>query len=546
MSLAFAPSLVLLPRHPNGLCPITPLTPLRPPVLSSSAHPARMTCAPLHPRPDGPTHAIPSPNISQLAHLELRAGDPDAAHALLESHLVSTPTDAKAWLALGKATRLSKGIKPAVSVMRRATTTLPTDPYLWHFFANLTRRAYGDHAARTVFQQAISQVSRSAVLSCAWAELEASMGRNDLAAELFARAIVADPSDALTYVKWANAERSRGKLEAARRVLDRGVEDVPRGKVVIVYTAYAGMEADLKRWHRARQLYTLAAEAAPTDRLVWQAWAVMEQRTGDLIRARELFERAVIADPAFASCWQAWGLLEERAGNVDAARALLDRGTRADPNDPLCWQAWAALEGRAGNFVEARRLFTEAAERVPADRRAAPLYLEWARMESDAGVGDLEAAREKFAEGVERRNERSQDIVRLLHSWAGLERRAGEMDKARQLFHRAIKMNRRDHRTLHALATLEEEVGEFEEAKQLLTRCLRIAPYDATAKRSLAALEWRHFAEDGGIERARSMLRNMAKKPRGEAAVLRFWASLEDESGDRQMADRLRVAAMRR
>lgn len=472
---------------------------------------------------------------TRLASLELGAGNPKAAIPYLEAHLSDTPDDSRAWLQLAKAVRRTHGCRHAISTLRSALDKLPHSPHLWHYYSELVHKEFGASRARTVLRAALGNCPQNAALHCAAAVIEAHRCNYRAAIPLFEHAARLDPNDGVVYLKWASAEQSRRKYHLARAVYKDALQNVHMNQnVVVLLTSFAGMEAKVRNFEDARALYELAARENPKDKLVWQPWACMEEKAGNTDRARELFERAILVDPTFASCWQAWGLLEQRVGNLDAARALFERGTMADPVDPLCWQAWASLEADCGNDIEACRLCAEGAHRLTHAQRAAPLYLQWARLEE--AKGEIDAARNHFRSALDRRNEKRQDIIRLLHSWAGLERRVGDIDTARKLYARALEKDARDFRTMHALAMMELDNGDAEGARNLLNRCVRVAPRDATAVRALATVECEYFAKSGGLFRAREVLkRATVLRPRHNEALKKLWASLEKRYGDEQV-----------
>lgn len=503
--------------------------------------PVVMTCAPLQPQQHSdnlPATPLPLTNPAQLANLELIAGNPAAAVSLLEAHLANNASDAQAWLQLAKAFRVTSGLPRAVSVLRRAVAAVPGDPCLWHFYADLTNRMAGPYRARQVLRLAIQNCKENSVLYCACAVSEAELSNHRAASLLFESAVKLDPTDPISYLKWANAEQSNRKFDRARLVYQKGISKVHKQSLPVLYTSYAGMEANGRRFEASRHLYRLAAECNPKDKMVWQAWACMEERSGNLDRARQLFERGILADPTYICSWQAWGLLEQRAGNLDSARALFERGTHADSIDPVCWQAWACLEAENGNVVEARRLFAEGAQRVPSNERAAPLYLQWGRSEEQNGDPDF--ARELFQTALDRTHEKHSDKAIILHSWAGLERRAGNIKKSRELFSRVLELNRRDFRALYAWGMLELAERDYGTAHKLLTRCLKIAPRDFGAVQALATLEFEQFSSSGGCKRARALLRRVTNRHRRNDRMLQFWASLEEKHGDAHLAEQIR------
>lgn len=520
-----------------------------------------------------------------MARLELGAGNMAAAIPHLEAHLADNPNDAVLWLKLGKAVRATTGVAGAMLVMRRALSTVPDNPHLWHFYSGLVSTSGGPRQASQVLRDAIrrcctpaatsatvtttgssnstnkgpiASASARAALFCAAAVAEVQQRNYKQAFSHFESAVEADRTDAVTYQKWAAMNQERGRFDQARYVYETAIKNVPKSSLARLYSAYASMEAKRRRVDSARQLYRQAALANPHDRLVWQQWACLEGRANNSDRARQLFERAVLADPTYAISWQSWGLLEQRLGNVDAARALFERGTLADPDDPVCWTAWASLEAKEGNIVDARRLFEQGASRVldknnnnfgggsvnhgnrGHTRATTPLFISWARFEES--IGEVDLARFRLKTALNRSQQRMSDRIIVTHTLAGLEHRAGNVDEARSLFGSVLTFNRRDFRALYAWAMMELELFQTESAYKLLKRCVRINPRDARSVQALASLECEQYLHAGGLQRARALIKRALgpnKRPPSTSPMTQFWASIEKQYGDPEVAAQL-------
>lgn len=486
--------------------------------------------------PSNSPSSFPSRRSDTPSHLTFDATAVNVE--LLQKQLKTDPTDSHAWLRLGQLLRKASGPNYAAHHMRQAVEALPSEPHLWHYYAQLAGQAFGTKKAVSILRYAVSQFPNNAAILAACASAEATLSNFKMADNLFSKAADIAPTDHVIFLQWAQAERHRRRFHRARAIYNRAVTSVPTDARSRIYATHAGLEAAAGKYSVARELYQLAAESNPKDKLIWQPWACMEERSGDIDRARQLFERAVMYDPTCVGSWQGWGLLEQRAGFFDVARQLFERGTLADPYSPLCWQAWASLEATRNNTLEARRLFEEGSQRVLDSTPASPLFIQWARVEE--GVGEVELARRRFQTALSRPNEKTNDKIRVVHAWAGMERRAGQTEVARNLYRKASKMDNRDFRTLHAWAMLELGAGDIHEAHRLLSRCVRVAPRDASAVRALAQLEVDHFAHAGGLEKARSVLERAVSLRRYKDNLLDFWAELEEKHGHSEEAEQLR------
>lgn len=538
--------------------PTLSTTSLRPPplarrprvVMAAPAAPLLPTPDDISSNPENPTSSSPSTWLASATR-EACAGNLLAARHLYECALASAAPDAadagRIWLAWARSeARLGSTWDGADAVLRRATAAAPGDAYLWHFWAREALARLGRKDARAVLRDALRACPRSAVLRCEAARLEAGAGNYDTARKMLKEAVTVEASDSHAWMEAAMLEVRCGRVEAARRLFGRGVKSVSKGDAAVLYTAFAGVEAKAGRAEQARFLYMRAAEANAGDRYVWQTWAAFEGKAGQTARARELFERGVMAGGGRkdAGIWQAWGVLEWRAGEVATARHLFSRAISVDAADAATWAAWGRLEAGEGNAVEARRLFERATLEMNGKAAAGPLFLSWGMFEAEQGR--LDEAIAIFSTGLERGNDGRDDTVRLLHACAMAQRKVGHTDEARPLLMRAMRMNPNDRKTAHSLARLEISAGNYEQARHLLQRAIRDAPADPFIASTLGLLEWQHFAEDGGVERARDVFRDGARFNPRDTTLLRAWSAFETAQGDAELGDRLKARANQR
>jgi tetratricopeptide (TPR) repeat protein len=513
---------------------------------------AHATGARAGPHPGVPAEpATDTPAAAWLASArrEAAAGNVLAARHMFECAVAAAPpNDGRTWLAWARCEARVAEYTDVVRVLRRATDAVPNDPYLWHFWAQQAMRTRGGGVAgalkiaRDILVRGAEHCPTSAALLSELAKLQVKASNYPEARRLYAEAVAVDPTDSHTYMDWANLERRSGRGRSARAIFTDGVKHVSRRDAAVLYTAFAQFEASDKHPDQARFLYGRAAEANPMDTYVWQTWGCFEEAEGNVERARQLFERGVVVTGGqIATVWQAWGMLEQRAGHPNVARHLFERGTRANPTDAATWVAWGRLEATAGNRVEARRLFEHAASQMDDRSAAGPLFLSWAQLE--ASTGNVDCACDLLRRAVDRASDTPSDTVRLLHTWAGLEWRAGRKNIAKSNFESALKLRPRDPKTAHAFARLKIEMGNYDGARVLLRAARRQAPSDPFVMSTLALLEWQHFPEDGGIERARNLFSNGARQNPNDATLIKAWATFESAQGDLELGKRLRDVA---
>jgi len=150
-------------------------------------------------------------------------------------------------------------------------------------------------------------------------------------------------------------------------------------------------------------------------------------------------------------------------------------------------------------------------------------------------------ARKTFLEAVDR----FRGNVHLIHAFGMHELRCGNVETARQLFSRGLKIQPDNPYVAQSWGLLEQRAGNLRRARSLFSRCVAIRPQSEVCG-AWAVLE----AREGDVTRARELfdlaLRSSPPGHPSAAAVLRAWAAEEDRLGDTAKARELlkRAAAM--
>ena len=191
---------------------------------------------------------------------------------------------------------------------------------------------------------------------------------------------------------WSQAESRVGSLDNARELLNQAAE-CDEGNPRVGHSL-AQLDEASGDFHAARARYAAAAATHPGDTYVALSRARLEWRVfGDADAARDIFTRAADANPTNYRVLQAWGIMEMRQGagkkksndndndngngngtgqNISAARRLFGRAADLAPWAPQVWCAWAQAEWTAKTDAErVRELYAKVSGR-PTDRSRAP------------------------------------------------------------------------------------------------------------------------------------------------------------------------------
>ena len=298
-------------------------------------------------------------------------------------------------------------------------------PLLWVAFA----RFYEDHGdvanARVIFEKATAvpyhTVDDLALVWCEWAEMELRHKQFNAALGLMRRATVVPDrlppgtklEDAPVQARlhknlkiwsfYSDLEESLGTLESTRAVYDAMLDlRVATAQTVLNYSA---LLADSKHWEDAFAVYERGVNAFrwPQSRDIWMAYLQeFLQRYGGrkLERARDLFEQALSVFPP------------------DAVKDV--------------YLAFAKLEEEHGLARHAMDIYARAVRAVPGEEKLAVVELYVAKALDFFGVGKV---RSIYEEGIEADPPLPDALVKTMClKYAGLERKLGEIDRARGLF----------------------------------------------------------------------------------------------------------------
>lgn len=334
-------------------------------------------------------------------------------------------------------------------------------PLLWVAFA----RFYEDHGdvdnARVIFDKATAApfkaVDDLAHVWCEWAEMELRHKQFSKALELMRRAteIPDHPRHAgqkfeelpvqfrvhkslKVWNFFCDLEESLGTLESSRRVYDQMLEL----KVATPQTVlnYAALLSESKFWEDSFSVYERGVNLFrwPHCKDIWLAYLrEFAERYGGkkLERSRDLFEQALSVFPADAckEIYLAYATLEEEHGLARHAMAVLSRAVRAVPDAEklAVVELYAAKAQDYFGVGKVRAIFEECIEMEPP--LAAPLTkalcVKFAQLERK--LGEIDRARALFVHASQFSNP-AQDRE-FWDEWNGFEVRHGNEDTFREM-----------------------------------------------------------------------------------------------------------------
>ena len=273
-----------------------------------------------------------------------------------------------------------------------------------------------------------------------YAAWEETQGAFERARSIYERAIDIDYRDPALWLNYAEMEMRHKHVNRARNVWDRAVTFLPR--IDQMWYKYIHMEETLGNVSGARQLFERWTEWEPQAK-AWQSYVAFEMRYREIERARAIYERFVTCHPQLDS-WMRYAQFEQKQKDVARARVVFERALQVlaagGQTDESLFLAFADLEEEAGEYERARVIYTYALDNVP-KARAVDLFNRFASFEKRngrrEGIEDVVVAKRRFE--YEEEVKRTPDDYDLWFAYARLEETAGDVERVRNVYERAVE-----------------------------------------------------------------------------------------------------------
>lgn len=343
------------------------------------------------------------------------------------------------------------------------------------------------------------------------------------------------PTDAHSYLALARLESRRENGSKLRRssLADYSDDEITLdGKVLPLH-------ASQSNFRNASHIYEVGTTFCPDSVHLFHSWAMHENSLGNIDKARSLFERALDIDEWNGYVCHSYGLIEAKQGNLTHARQLFQRGLTYQPSAALVCSLgdlyvtmrhpWSAQELYSTYIpllkdererMEVYLAASSLEERVFLDIEKASVllkealksgnvqdsraYVALARLGTSGGLVDdtvikkriKEICLKQWHEFTRRSNAKGRPQVafpvkdgRLFNAWAKIEAKSN-LNEARKILRRGIRMYSKDHTLYLSLGNIEERKGNVTAARDLYSTSLLIKPC-APALVAYALLETR-------------------------------------------------------
>jgi crooked neck len=314
-------------------------------------------------------------------------------------------------------------------VAAKAPTQRITDPEELAEYRLTRRKEFEDMVRRARF---------SINVWVKYAQWEESQFELERARSIWERALNIEPRNLNLWLKLAEMEMRHRNINRARNVWDRAVQLLPRHDQL--WYKYAYMEEQLGNYAGCRQVFERWMQWEPPMQ-AWQTYVNFEMRYNEKDRARSIYQRMVSVHPT-VDAWLKYAKYEEKYGIVDSTRevyeAAVDRLEEHVVDEEL-FLAFARFETRSKEVERARAIYKYALDCIP-KAQASTLYSAFVQFEKQhgdrKGVEDVIIAKRRFKyEGDIKADSLNYDVW---FDYIRLEEAEGEVDRARELFERAI------------------------------------------------------------------------------------------------------------
>ncbi|KAI0071148.1 hypothetical protein K474DRAFT_1736070 [Panus rudis PR-1116 ss-1] len=338
------------------------------------------------------------------------------------------------------------------------------------------------------------------------ADLERTHGTKESLNAILERAVHHCPQAEVLWLMWAKEKWLSGDVPAAREVLEKAFVANPESEQI--WLAAVKLEAENGELGVARELLVRARTVADTQR-IWMKSAVFERQQGQLDTALQTLETALKKYPKFAKLYMIQGQIHQQRGNFPAARASYAAGIKAVPKDVTLWILASRLEEADGKSIKARALLDKArlaipgndllwAEAVGVEERSggtAQAKTVLARGLQECPTSGLLWSMAIWAEPRPTRKSKSADALRkaaddplIICTVARLFWAERKIEKARQWFERAVKINPDLGDVWGWWLKFERQHGTKEYQEEVIKRCVAAEPHHG--------LTWQAVAKD--------------------------------------------------
>jgi len=348
--------------------------------------------------------------------------------------------------------------------------------------------------ARAIYAYALKTFANKKSIWLRAAYFEKSHGTRESLESLLQNAVKHCPKAEVLWLMGAKSKWMAGDIPAARSILALAFQANPNSEEI--WLAAVKLESENNEDERARLILTKARASAPTAR-VYMKSVRLEWVLGNLAKASSLLKEALSKYEDFPKLWMMKGQIHEQQNDTYEAQQAYRSGVKKNPNSVHLWLLLANLEEKQGNMTKSRSVLEQARHR---NQKVPQLWLESVRIEVRAGQNDFAKsllakamqdcpaagllwAESIFLESRPQRKTKSVDALKkcehdphVLLAVSKLFWTERKINKAREWFHRTVKIDPDLGDSWAYFYKFELQYGTEANQKAVLEKCVKAEP----------------------------------------------------------------------
>lgn len=301
----------------------------------------------------------------QIALIEQRAGDLDAAAERFKAALRYDPDNTQARFALAQVYEMRRDTEAALGVYLELLEDDPRSIALLDHVGEIVYLQGDLPRAREFFQRA-KAVSPDHPGTCLWLALLAEQEGDFAAAAKALQDSAALKDDAAVNLRLSYYFTQAGQLKDAVAVLEKAHQRWPESEEIAYFLAL-GYD-DLKQAGKAAELMRRVVDASPDHRDARFQLGAIYERAGRIAEAEEQFREILKRNPQDAPALNYLGYsLADRGLKLEEAEKLVERAVGLDPANGAYLDSLGWVRFKQGRYHEALPQLSSAAKLLPED-----------------------------------------------------------------------------------------------------------------------------------------------------------------------------------
>lgn len=227
---------------------------------------------------------------------------------------------------------------------------------------------------------------------------------------------------------------------------------------------YAQFEIEQHDIRRARSVFERGLLVDSGYVQLWVRYIDTEVKLKFINHARNLLDRAINMLPRVDKFWYKYLLMEESLGNLNIVRSLFTKWISLEPN-VSAWDSFIDFESRQESWENAREVYS----RYILVHPSAATWLKWVHFETTHG--DVASVRKVYELAVDtlssfQTNERIDELINLVISFAAWESSQQEFERARSLYTIGIQMWPQSQALKDSMLNFEKRFGSIASAEE--------------------------------------------------------------------------------